>query len=115
MAHRYLKAFDCFVFPSTEQEEFGIVLLEAMFAEVPIICSDSPGPMSIAAGFAHIFRVADQEHLTSQMRSIKKTTTDELLKSSKAGLRKLDEDYSKTKMFASIRSLPSVAKLLSKV
>ena len=55
MAHRYLKAFDCFIFPSTEKEEFGIVLLEAMFAELPIICSDSPGPMSIAAGFAIFF------------------------------------------------------------
>ena len=115
MAHRYLKAFDCFIFPSTEKEEFGIVLLEAMFAELPIICSDSPGPMSIAAGIAHIFRTADQEHLTTQMRSIRKKTTDELFKSSKAGLKKLEEDYSQTKMIASIRSLPSVAKFFSKV
>ena len=115
MAHRYLKAFDCFIFPSTEKEEFGIVLLEAMFAELPIICSDSPGPMSIAAGIAHIFRAADQEHLTTQMRSIRKKTTDELFKSSKAGLKKLEEDYSQTKMIASIRSLPSVAKFFSKV
>ncbi|MFL2504024.1 MAG: glycosyltransferase [Candidatus Azotimanducaceae bacterium] len=115
MAHRYLKAFDCFIFPSTEKEEFGIVLLEAMFAELPIICSDSPGPMSIAAGFAHIFRSGDQEQLTTQMRSIRKKTTDELSNFTKAGLKKLEEDCSQTKMFASIRSLPPVAKLLSKV
>ena len=88
-AHRYLKAFDCFVFPSTE-DTFGVVLLEAIFAELPIICADSPGPMSIAAGFAHIFRSADQEHLTTQMRSIREKTKDELLKSSKAGLKKLE-------------------------
>jgi len=49
------------------------------------------------------------------MRSIRKKPTDELFKFTKAGLKKLEEDYSQTRMFASIRSLPSVAKLLSKV
>ena len=86
-----------------------------MFAELPIICSDSPGPMSIAAGFAHFFGSGDQEQLTTQRRSIRKKTTDELSNFAKAGLKKLEEDYSQTKMFASIRSLPPVAKLLSKV
>ena len=70
-----------------------------MFAELPIICSDSPGPMSIVSDFAHIFRSADQEDLTNKMRDIREKTTDELLNSSKAALKKLEEDFSQTKMF----------------
>ena len=115
MAHRYLKAFDCFIFPSTEKEEFGVVLLEAMFAELPIICSDSPGPMSIASDFAHIYRSEDQEELTTAMKSIRRKTPDEIMRSSKKGLKILEEDFSQLKMFASIRSLSSVAKLFSKI
>ena len=52
---------------------------------------------------------------SENLDSIRKKTKDELFKFTKAGLKKLEEDYSQTKMFASIRSLPSVAKLLSKV
>ena len=115
MAHRYLKAFDCFIFPSTEKEEFGVVLLEAMFAELPIICSDSPGPMSIASDFAHIYRSDDQEELTTAMKSIRRKTPDEIMRSSEKGLKILEEDFSQLKMFASIRSLSSVAKLFSKI
>ena len=114
MAHRYLKAFDCFIFSSTEKEEFGVVLLEAMFAEVPIICADSPGPMSIVSDFAHIYRSEDQEDLTTAMRIIRKKTPEDILRSSKKGREVLEENFSQTKMFDSIRSLSSVATLFSK-
>ena len=86
-----------------------------MFAELPIICSDSPGPMSIASDFAHIYRSDDQEELTTAMKIIRRKTPDEIMRSSKKGLKILEEDFSQLKMFASIRSLSSVAKLFSKI
>ena len=115
MAHRYLKAFDCFIFPSTEKEEFGVVLLEAMYAELPIICSDSPGPMTIASDFAHIYRSEDQDGLMTAMKSIRKKAPHEILRSSQRGLEILDQDFNQLKMSASIRSISSIAKLLSKI
>ena len=90
-------------------------MLEAMFAELPIICSDSPGPMSIASDFAYIYRSEDQEELTTAMKSIRKKTPDEIMRSSEKALEILEEDFNQLKMFASIRSLSSVAKLLSKI
>ena len=39
---RYFKAFDAFALPS-DREPFGMVLLEAMAADVPVACSDCGG------------------------------------------------------------------------
>ena len=46
-AAQYLSAFDELLFASGPTEAFGMVLLEAMFARVPIICADMPGPRSV--------------------------------------------------------------------
>ncbi|MAV27737.1 MAG: hypothetical protein CMQ05_16790 [Gammaproteobacteria bacterium] len=43
-AFRYLKAFDGLVLASGGEEAFGMALLEACVAELPIVCSDAGGP-----------------------------------------------------------------------
>lgn len=40
---RWLMSFDCFVLPSTVRESFGIVLLEALAAQCPVIASNLGG------------------------------------------------------------------------
>jgi glycosyltransferase involved in cell wall biosynthesis len=48
-ARRYFKAFNLFVLTS-DHEPFGMVLLEAMAAYLPIICSDCGGAPEVVAG-----------------------------------------------------------------
>ena len=47
LAEHYRRC-DVFVAPSTGQESFGIVLLEAMACGRPVVCSDIPGYRQVA-------------------------------------------------------------------
>lgn len=57
-ARRYFKAFDVFVL-SSDHEPFGMVLLEAMAAGVPLICSDCGGGREVVNGSGMLFRLGD--------------------------------------------------------
>lgn len=61
-ARRYFRAFDVFAL-SSGREPFGMVLLEAMAAELPIICTDCGGGAEIIEGIGHLFRFRDEETL----------------------------------------------------
>ncbi len=43
-ARRYFKAFDVLLLTAANIEAFGMTALEAMAAEVPVVCSRAPGP-----------------------------------------------------------------------
>ena len=63
LAERYASC-DVFVAPSTGQESFGIVLLEAMACGRPIVCSDIPGYRQVVDGAgARLVSPGDSEAL----------------------------------------------------
>lgn len=68
-AKRYFKAFDVFVLTS-DREPFGMVLLEAMAAELPIICSDGGGGAEITQGVGELFAFEDVDALSESMKKI---------------------------------------------
>src|SRR3989338_8000052 len=71
---RYFKAFDVFALTS-DHEPFGMVLLEAMAAGVPVICSDCGGGREVAQGVAQLFPLADAGALAAGLVSLSKLDT----------------------------------------
>lgn len=65
-AKRYFKAFDIFALTS-DHEPFGMVLLEAMAAELPIICSDSGGGAEVVQGVGDLFPLGNAKVLATLM------------------------------------------------
>lgn len=68
-AHRYLKAFDVFVLSSLD-EAFGMVLLEAMAARVPIVATDVGGVSHVLGQEAALCKPGDANDLAAKMQTI---------------------------------------------
>ena len=58
-ARELLKAFDVVLACATEREAFGLALLEALAADVPVICTDRPGPRFVLGDCATYFTSDD--------------------------------------------------------
>ena len=65
-AKRYFKAFDVFAL-SSDREPFGMVLLEAMAAELPLICSYCGGGAEVVKGVGELFPFGDVDKLSQLM------------------------------------------------
>ncbi len=85
-ARRYFRAFDLFVLTS-DHEPFGMVLLEAMAADLPIICSNSGGGVEVVKDFASLFKLGDAAELAKAMvimkianKSYSLSTSEQMLK-----------------------------------
>lgn len=63
-AKYYFKAFDVFVLTS-DHEPFGMVLLEAMAANLPLVCSDCGGAREVVQEAGRLFPFGDHCHLAS--------------------------------------------------
>ncbi len=59
----WLRRASVVVAGATHGESFGLVILEAMASEVPVVASDIPGYREAAAGFATLFAPGDADSL----------------------------------------------------
>lgn len=72
-ARRYFRAFDIFALTS-DHEPFGMVLLEAMAADLPIISSDCGGAPEIVSGHGDLFSFGDAEQLATCLSRAPRST-----------------------------------------
>ena len=68
-AFRYFRAFDVFAL-SSDYEPFGMVLLEAMVAPIPVVSTDSGGAPEVLGGDGRFFSVGDVDALAEQLLQI---------------------------------------------
>ena len=64
----YYRGFDGFVFATGAQEAFGMVLLEAMLAGLPILASDAAGPDEVLGEVGLRFHLGDVDDLAAKLR-----------------------------------------------
>ena len=114
-ASNYFRAFDSFVLTS-DREPFGMVLLEAMVAGIPIAIADCGGAPEVTGDTAFKFKFGDSEQLTEIMlkiKSVEDSKTFQLKKEMQYRVNQYFTDEASVEQFKSIlKTIPSIQKNL---
>ncbi|MGF0333779.1 glycosyltransferase [Ectopseudomonas toyotomiensis] len=102
---RYLRAFDCFALTS-DHEPFGMVLVEAMAAGLPLICTDCGGGREVVDGVGELFPLADTDGLALALQRVARL--DGIARAACAArmTQRLQEHFSDQAAFKAFWSLP---------
>lgn len=112
-ARRYFRAFDVFAL-SSDHEPFGMVLLEAMAAGVPLLATACGGAKEVVEGVGILFPLGDAEHMAQGLQHL--AAMDELQRRRCAELMldRLRERFSDRAAREAFWRLPMVAELASR-
>ena len=105
--YRYFKAFDVFALTS-DCEPFGMVLLEAMAAGVPVICSDCGGGREVVRGVGRLFPQGEAAALAPALVQQMSVTPGELHQLRLGMQQSLQSHFSDQAARQQFWSLPSV-------
>lgn len=111
-AARSIPAFDAFIFTAGPLEAFGIVLLEAMLAEVPVVCSDSPGPREVVGDSALVFEAGSPSSLVSAMKQVLSQSSEERSELVDRASERLKTHFAESEFGDRLLLVPSVARVM---
>ena len=110
-ATRLLRAFAAFVLPSGAEEAFGIVMIEAMLAKVPVLASDAPGPSEVLGYTGKQFRDGVPDARAGMMQDLVAFTPEARSQLAAAGLERVVTKFSPERFHSRFWSLPPVAEV----
>ena len=109
-ASRYFKAFDAFAL-SSDHEPFGMVLLEAMVAGVPLLATSCGGAREVVEGVGILFPLGDAEHLAQGLVHLSQLDADQRQSCEQLMLQRLHERFSDEAVRRVFWRLPQVTDL----
>lgn len=113
-ARLYFQAFDAFAL-SSDHEPFGMVLLEAMVAEVPLIVTGCGGAREIVEGIGVLFPLGDGQALAEGLVSLAQLDKRQRHACSAAMAERLETLFSDEAARRQFWSLPQIVKLMRSV
>ncbi|MEW5711462.1 Glycosyltransferase involved in cell wall bisynthesis [Pseudomonas grimontii] len=109
-ARRYFRAFDVFAL-SSDHEPFGMVLLEAMAAGVPLLATACGGAKEVVEGVGILFPFGDAEHLAQGLRHLAAMDQHQQRQCAEMMLERLRERFSDQAVRDTFWQLPHVIEL----
>ena len=92
-ARRYFRAFDVFAL-SSDHEPFGMVLLEAMAAGVPLLATACGGAKEVVEGVGILLPLGDAEHLAQGLQHLAQLDDEQRMACAELMLERLHERFS---------------------
>jgi glycosyltransferase involved in cell wall biosynthesis len=111
-ARRYFAAFDVFAL-SSDHEPFGMVLLEAMAAGVPVVATACGGAREVVEGVGMLFPLGDAERLAEALVNVHGLSADQRQACADSMLARLHERFSDAAVREQFWRLPALAALLA--
>lgn len=109
-ARRYFKAFDVFAL-SSDHEPFGMVLLEAMVAGLPLLATSCGGAKEVVEGVGVLFPLGDAEHMAQGLVHLSRLDDGQRQACGEQMLQRLQERFSDHAVRKVFWHLPQVTRL----
>ncbi|MCQ4315485.1 glycosyltransferase [Stutzerimonas zhaodongensis] len=90
---RYFKAFDIFAL-SSDHEPFGMVLLEAMAAGLPLVCTDCGGGQEVVKDVGEVFPLGDSQALSERLIALSRLDEQRMQSMKEGMLNRLQQSFS---------------------
>ncbi len=111
-ARRYFKAFDVFAL-SSDHEPFGMVLLEAMVAGVPVVATSCGGAREVVEDVGLLFPLGDEQRLAQGLMHMAGLEADQRQDCAERMLLRLRERFSDHAVRNVFWRLPQVTRLVA--